>query len=164
MPQTLKHTIDRAASKAKIKESGIDLSTQDYSDFTSELNAFMFENAASGINIGWAEITDLNAYISTPMWADLYVQNSLAMHMVAEFGIPSPPELQAAFERSERAIEKQLIDVPVAPFPNILPTGYKGIANGDVTNHFFVDQEAGSITDNLGAPLTDDGGVVIYEQ
>lgn len=162
MPQTLKHTIDRAASKAKLKESGIDLSDEDYADFTSELNAFMFEGAANGITIGWTEITDLTAYISTPMWADLYVQNSLALHMIAEYGIQSPPELLAAFERSERVIENNLVDTPKARFPNILPQG--GFRrNGDVHHHYFVDPTDDSLMDNLGSPLGTDTGDIIYE-
>ena len=82
MPKTARFTIERAASKAKIKEAGIDLSEVDLADFLAELNAMMFEQEASGITLGWAEIVDLDEEIATPMWADLYVQNSLAMHMV----------------------------------------------------------------------------------
>jgi len=162
MPQTLKHTIDRAAAKAKIKEAGIDLTDQDYTDFTSELNALMFELGASGVRLGWVETTDLTANISTPMWADLYVQNYLALHMIAEYGIPTPPELLAAFDRSERVIENNLVGTPKARYPNILPQG--GFHRHDgCHNHFFADETDDSLMDNLGSPLGTDTGEIIYE-
>lgn len=161
MAKTVRQTINRAASKAKIKEAGIDLSDQDYQDFLDELNAMMFENDASGIRLGWNEVVDLDEMISTPMWADLYVQNSLAMHMVAEYGIPSPPELQLSFDRSERVVEKNTIQAPTVCFPNTLPTGEKrwGYYSG---NTFFPDTRNDQLQDNLGIALSDDEDDALY--
>ena len=163
MPKTARFTIERAASKAKIKEAGIDLSEVDLADFLAELNAMMFEQEASGITLGWAEIVDLDEEISTPMWADLYVQNSLAMHMVAEYGIPSPIELQGAFDRSERVVEKNVIGTPQVRFPNILPTGQQRTGyNSGLT--FFPDETVNQIQNNQGVALTDEEGDALYHE
>lgn len=154
MPKTLKQTIDRAAAKAKVKASGIDLTPEDYSNFTSELNSMMFELDASGIQLGWVEVLELDEFISTSMWADLFVQNSLALHMIEEYGIPMPQGLVAAFDRSERTIEKNTVDSPVVRFPSFMPTGAKGPYRSTSYN-FYYDNTPSSIQDNLGVQLTD---------
>jgi hypothetical protein len=95
------------------------------------------------------------------MWADLYVQNSLALRIMGEYGIPAYPELLAAFDRSERTIEKNVIDLPNVRYPNILPTGQS--RNGYHTGSaFFIEDER--LQDNKGESIQSDTGDYFYNE
>ncbi len=159
---TTKQIIDRAAGKAKIKSEGQDLSEPQYADFLIELNNFMLQEAAEGLQMGWNELTTQEETISTPRWADNYVITHLAMIMMDEFGIPAT--LYAAAEKARRVVETNLMRLPKTAYPNILPTGRSANGRYGYGYAFFVDDTPGQIRDNKGRPITNEKANPLYNQ
>ena len=121
--QTVLRTLERAYSKIKVKQSGIDLSSEEIADGISEMNAFMWLQDADGLGVGWSDVSSSDQTLPVADWVIPFVENGTALRLGTEFGVEIDPRLAGMFEEALRVVEKNNVVIPTIKYPSILPTG-----------------------------------------
>jgi hypothetical protein len=153
--QTILQLLNRSYRKAKIKSKYEDLDQTQIDDGISELNEMMWELEASGLPIGWSDISESTETVPAPDWMLGMITNGLAIRLGNDDGIQLDQRLIGMYESGLNAAYKRLVPVPKIQYPSILPTG--GSTDRYRRSTYFNNPNANSLVGQGGFIRDEDG-------
>ena len=121
-------------------------------DFIFAMNNYMFDLDASGISLGYTEVTNVKDIITVPLGALRGLISNVAIEVSPQYGgIVSQALIKIAAEGFKTMLHLGTIITP-SRFPSTLPIGSGN--EGDTSfnnNHFFIGTEAEILAEVSGA-------------
>ena len=144
-----------------MKRSGIPLTDDEIADAISELNNLMTEFEADGTHLNYTIVSDSSDTITTPDWANSFMESNLALRLASEFEVQVSQTLAMQASKAEDIIIKRTAQLGTVLFPNTLPIG-----SGNETfyyDRFFKDTSRYDLETDSGDQLSDTEDMHIEE-
>lgn len=159
---TALEVINRAFSIIGIRSSEVDLTDNEIADGIETLNDMMTEQAADGLQLGFAKVIDKTDDIEVPDWSLAAIKSNLAVRLAPEYDRPLTQAVVMFADSSFTAIKNRSIVIGAASFPDTLPVGSGNRVHNDVNQpHYFVDQDFDNLHYENGQTVTDDRNRII---
>lgn len=129
-------------------------------DTLAAINNWMFEQAASGLNVGFTELKDLGDEVTVPLGALNPMVKNIGVQVAIQYGSVITPSQQIQADNSLRTLELIAVTLDPVSLPDTMPVG-SGNECGAADQHFFqqdpdfIATEQGAIIapeDNTGLP------------
>lgn len=122
------------------------------------MNNYMLDLDASGITLGYTEVTNLGDQITIPTGALRGLIANLAIEMAPDFGGQITAGLQRAAVEGLNTMRKLSRAVQITRHPSTLPVGAGNIGSGSFrTNRFYPGHEDEILSETTGAISLESG-------
>ena len=128
-------------------------------DVVFAMNNYMFQLAATGVDLGWSEITNIAQELTVPRGAINGVIKNTAIQIAESFGWPVSELAERLALNSYEAMVQIAVSIPAASQPDGLPVG---VANEwQSGRRFFGPDEATILTENEQVIIPEDNTEVL---
>lgn len=155
---TVAQVANAALKRILVQAADAPLEADEYQDFIFALNNFMLDLDASGITLGYTEVSDLGDEVTVPTGALRGIIANMAIEVAPDYnGTVSPALANAAAEgmQTMRIIGQT---ISAASYPSTLPVGSGNEGDGTFANSRFYDgaNEAEILAETTGAISLED--------
>ena len=147
--------VKQILSEINVREVESDLQADEAQDTIFALNSYMLALDATGIKLGFTEVSDLGDVVTVPAGAVMGIVANVAIMMAPTFGVSVPQELVVKAKIGLAAMRKLGVSVNPSSYPSGLPIGSGNEYCGDEERFFYNDDEALE-TEQGGKILTED--------
>lgn len=137
-----------------VQASEAPIEADEAQDALAAINNWMFEQAATGLNVGFTELLDLGDVVTVPLGAINPIVKNCGVQVAIQYGSVITQSQQRQADDSLRSLELIAVTIPDSSLPDTMPVG-TGNECFDNDSHFFPTDP-----DTL---LTEQGGVIVPE-
>lgn len=143
------------ASFQKILTQGSEapFEADEYNDFITALNVYMLDLDASGISLGYTEVSSLGDAVTIPTGALRGVIYNMALEIAPDYGGVVTADLVRIAREGKRTMSRLGQITPTSSFPGTLPvgSGNQWDGGGTYTRRFYPDAEAAILAETTGS-------------
>jgi len=137
--------------KILVQDVEAPLDASEYQDTIFTMNNYMLDLDASGVTLGYTEVTNLSDEVTVPTGALRGVIYNVALEMAPEFDVPVTPALAAIASASMKTMMKLGVTLSQSAYPCTLPRGSGNEGFVYRNSHFFPGEEARILAETTGA-------------
>lgn len=148
---TAAQLIKASLQRILVQASEAELEPDEYQDAIFALNNYMLDLDASGIQLGYTEVSSLGDTITVPPGALRGIIANLAIEVAPDYNGQITPGLQKAAIEGLVTMRKIGVGKPVTSFPDTLPTGAGNDWYNYQNSHFYNGSEADILAETTGS-------------
>jgi hypothetical protein len=141
-----------------VQASEAELQPDEYQDFIFAMNNYMLDLDASGITLGYTEVSNLADQITIPTGALRGLIANMAIEVAPDYGGEITQGLQIAAQEGLKTMRKLGIEIKRSNYPSTLPIGSGNEHCGTWrTSHFYPEQEDLILAETTGSIALESG-------
>jgi len=149
---TAAQVLKAALQRILVQASEADFEPDEFSDAIFSMNNFMFDLDASGVHLGYTQVTNLSDLITIPTGALRGLIANVAIDIAPDYDGDVSPALVQAAKQGMRTMEQLGVEVTTSEFPSTLPRGSGNTGrNRGRTDNFYPSLEAEILAETTGA-------------
>ena len=149
---TAEQVLKAALQRILVQASEADLEPDEFSDAIFAMNNYMFDLDASGVHLGYTEVTNLSDAITIPTGALRGLIANVAIEISPDYDGEVTLGLQRAARQGLKTMEQLGVEVTTSAYPSTLPRGSGNTGrNFGATDNFYPDLEREILAETTGA-------------
>ena len=149
-------TVDQLATaslkRILVQAGDAPIEADEAQDYVFALNTYMLDLDASGIKLGFTEVSDLGDEVTVPTGALRGIIANMAIEVAPDYGGVVSAALQATARAGLATMRKLGVTIGRAAYPSTLPVGSGNESEGAWrTSHYYPDLEAEILAETTGA-------------
>ena len=153
---TAAQVIKASLQRILVQASEAELEADEYQDAIFALNNMMLDWDASGLNLGFTEVSSLADDITVPTGALRGIIANLAIEVAPDYNGQITEGLANAASEGLKTIRKIAVGIPVSKFPCTLPIG-SGNSQSVFNDNFYPCSEDEILAETTGAISLESG-------
>lgn len=149
---TVAQVMKASLQQILVQASEADIEASEAQDFIFSMNNFMLDLDASGVTLGYTEVSDLGDDVTIPTGALRGLIYNMAIEVAPEYNATVSPALASVAAEAEITMRKLGVTIGETHFPSTLPIGSGNEDNGiSRSSQFYPDSEAEILAETTGA-------------
>jgi hypothetical protein len=148
---TAAQVLKAALQRILVQASEADLEPDEYKDAMFAMNNLMLDLDASGINLGYTEVSSLGDTITVPAGALRGIIANVAVEIAPDYNGVITPALGEAATNGMDTMRKLGIAIYTSSLPSTLPIGSGNEGCGDLSSDFYPDEEDEILAETTGS-------------
>ncbi len=134
-----------------VQASEADLEPSEFQDFIFAMNNYMLDLDASGISLGYTEVSNLADVVTVPTGSLRGIIANMAIEVAPDYEGVVSPELVMAARAGLKTMRKLGQRIGGMAFPSTLPIGSGNEGDTFRSRHFYPELEAQILAETTGA-------------
>lgn len=148
---TTAQVVKASLQRIIVQESEQPIEASDAQDFIFAMNNYMLALDASGVSLGYTEVTNLGDQVTIPTGALRGLIANMAIEIAPDYDAFISPALAEAARQGLGAMRKLGQRQGTSRYPSTLPIGGGNERDNFFNRHFFPDLEAEILAETTGA-------------
>lgn len=148
---TAEQVVKSSLQKILVQASEAPIEASEAQDFIFSMNNYMFALDASGVDLGYTEVTDLGDTITIPTGALRGLIYNMAIEVAPEFNGVVTQKVDEIAKDGLQTMRKLGQSIGQMQYPSTLPIGSGNEPHSGLrTHHFYPNQEAEILAETTG--------------
>ncbi len=148
---TASQVVKASLQRILVQASDAPIEADEAQDFIFAMNNFMLDLDASGISLGYTEVSSLGDEITIPTGALRGLIANMAIEVAPDYGGEISQGLQVAALEGMKTMRRLGRFIVSSTLPSTLPIGSGNEWGAGRRSHFYPDQEAHILAETAGA-------------